>query len=218
MRRNRAVLTAEVLALCVGLVLLFRVLNPDPAVLMKKRAAERAEGDPKAKVWITEYFDYQCPPCANAYFLLSDWMKKNPGKAYLQVRYFPLPAHKNSMKAAIHAECATRQTGKFWLMHHLIFQHQSEWANEAYPELKYLAYAQQAGLDLERWDACTKDPATEKALRDEKAEAEKLGVKITPTFFVNGKMVVGTNELVKELDAAVAAEEKRPADEKKPAA
>lgn len=199
--KNKFLTTAAVVVLCVGSIFLLRILRPDPAEMLKKRISERSSGDPKAKIWVTEYFDYQCPPCASAHALLQEWMLKNPGKIYLQVRYFPLPAHKHSVKAAIHAECATRQPGKFWKFHGLLFDHQAEWASDAYPELKFLTYAETAELDLPRWDACTKDPATEKFVSGEKAEAEKLGIKITPSFFVNGKLIVGTQALMQELNA-----------------
>ena len=210
MKQSKALVTAEIIVLCVASIFLIQILRPDPEGVLKKRITERSWGDPKSKVWVTEYFDYQCPPCANAHAFLRDWMQKNPGKIYLQVRYFPLPAHKNSMTATVHAECATRQQGKFQKFHDLVFDHQSEWAADAYPELKFLTYAQEADLDLARWDVCTKDPATEKFISEEKAQAEKLGVKITPSFFVNGKMVVGTKALSDELNAIT--------DEKKPAA
>ncbi len=201
--KNKFVQTALVLVLCVGSVFLVRIWRPNPEEVFKKRIAERSIGDSKAKVWITEYFDYQCPPCGAANKLLRDWMAKHPGKIYLQVRYFPLPGHKYSMKAVVHAECASRQKGKFFKFHDALFDHQSEWAVDAYPELRFLTYAQQAGLELKSWDACTKDPETKIFVKEEKAKAEKLGVKITPTFFVNGKMVIGTNALVEELNAIV---------------
>ena len=70
---------------------------------------------------------------------------------------------------------------------------------DPYAELKFLTYAQSAGIDLPRWDACVKDPETEKFVTEEKKKGEALGVKITPSFFVNGKLVVGMNGLSDEL-------------------
>src|SRR6185295_4383525 len=113
---------------CVGAVFLFRGFKPNPEELLKKRTTERSLGDSKAALWITEYFDYQCPPCASARKVLEDAMEEHPGKIYLQVRYFPLPMHKNSLKAAVAGDCASRQPGKFWKFHKAIFEHQSEWA------------------------------------------------------------------------------------------
>ncbi len=187
--------------ICVGVVFVVKTLKPNPEELLKKRIAERSVGDPKAPVWVTEYFDYQCPPCGTAHAVLGDWMASHPGKIYLQLRYYPIPKHPYALKAAIHAECAARQEGKFFKFHDALFDHQAEWAQESYPELKFLMYAQEAGLELNRWDACTKDPEVEKFVNEERAKADSLGVKITPSFFVNDKMVVGTKALVEELDA-----------------
>ena len=199
MLKNKFFVTILVVLLCAGSVWLFRAFKPNAEELLNKRVAERSRGDSKAPLWVTEYFDYQCPPCAAARKLLDDAMQKYPGKIYLQVRYFPLPAHKNSVKAAIHAECASHQPGKFWKFHEQIFEHQNDWAMDPYPELKFLNYAQTADLDLERWDACTKDPAVEKTVTEEKTKGESLGVKITPSFFINGQLVVGINGLNEEL-------------------
>ena len=192
-------MTLLVLALCVGGVLSFRALKPDPEMLLKKRIAERSKGDAKASLWITEYFDYQCPPCGTAHKVLSDAVLKYPGKIYLQVRYYPLPAHQNALSAAVHSECASRQSGKFWAFHDQLFTHQGQWATDPYAELQFLKFAEEAKIDLPSWDACTKDPATEQFVKDEKAKGESLGVKITPSFFVNGKLIVGVNALTEEL-------------------
>ena len=216
MLKNKFFVTLLAAFLCVGGVLLFRTFKPDPEALLKKRVAERSLGDPKAGFWITEYYDYQCPPCGSARKLLDDVMKRFPGKIYLQVRYFPLPAHKNALSAAVHAECASRQPGHFWAFHEQLFEHQQEWAMDPYASLKFLNYAQSAGIDTPRWDACAKDPETEKYVLEEKKKGEALGIKITPSFFVNGKLVVGVNGLsdaLKELEpkAAPSVEPQAPA-------
>lgn len=200
--KNKLLLTAAIVVLCVGSVFLIKTLKPNPEEVLKRRIAERSFGDPKAPVWVTEYFDYQCPPCGMAHQALRDWMTKRPGKIYLQARFYPLPMHSYAMKAAIYAECASRQKGKFWQFHDALFDHQAEWVTGTYPELKFLAYAQQAGLDVNQWDTCAKDPQVEKFVNEERDKARTLGVQITPTFFVNGKIAVGTQDLIKELDSA----------------
>ena len=196
---NKWVVTIAVLLACVGLVSVVRASRPSPEEQLKKRIAERSFGDPKAALGITEYFDYQCPPCANAYKVLEEAIKKYPGKIYLQARYYPFPAHKNAMRAAICAECAARQKGRFWQFHGKVFQHQSDWANDPYAELKFLTYAQEAGVDIRSWDACLKDPEVPKFVAAEKEKGVSLGVKITPSFFINGKLVVGVDGLATEL-------------------
>jgi protein-disulfide isomerase len=159
---------------------------------------QRSKGDLSAKTHITEYFDYQCPPCAMANKMFKERMAERPGSYHLEVRYFPLPGHRNAMKAAIHAECAARQ-GRFWDFHDKLFENQNEWANDSYAELKYLGYAKDLNLDLARWDACVKDPKTEAFVAKEKEQGQALGAQITPSFFVNGKLIVGNFPLIEEL-------------------
>ena len=195
MLKNRFFITALIFSACIGSVLLFRALKVG-AVLPS--AEQRTRGDKKAPIQITEYFDYQCPPCANARKLLEDRMKERPGEIHLEVRYFPLSGHMNSLKAAVHAECAARQ-GAFWKFHDEVFSHQSEWATDPYAELKFLTYVQSIGIDLKKWDTCTKDPAVAEFVQGEKKQGETLGLTTTPSFFVNGKLVVGVFPFIEEV-------------------
>ncbi len=195
MLRKKIITTLLVIGLCVGSIFGIRALKPNSDEVMKKRLAERSTGNSNSKTWITEYFDYQCPPCSMAAMVLREHLKAKPDSIYLQVRYFPLPGHPHAMKTATYAECASRQPGKFWKFHELLFSHQKDWAVEKYPELKFLEYAKEAGLDLEKWDRCTKDPEVPKFIADEKSRAVELGVSTTPSFFVNGELVVGVKGL-----------------------
>ncbi len=208
MLKNKTVVTAIVLIACFGSVLFIRALRPNPEVVLKQRIAERSVGSEKAPLWITEYFDYQCPPCATARHVLDGAIREHPGQIYLQARFFPLPAHKNGMKAARYAECAARQKGKFWKFHEELFKNQADWAMDDYAQIKFVSYAQSAELNLKELNACVLDPETEKAVIEEKKKGADLGVQITPSFFVNGKIVVGTNGLMDELKAYFLKEEK----------
>lgn len=199
MKIGRNLRTALVLAVCVGAVFGVRAFKPHPDTVLKQRASERSLGDEKAPFWVTEYFDYQCPPCARARDVLEKAMADHPGKIYLQARYFPLPGHKHAMKAAVYAECVSRQKGKFWAFHDEMLKKQAEWTHDPYAALKFAAYAEKAGADIGRLDACSHDPKTEEMVLEEKKKAQELGVQSTPTFFVNGKIAVGIDGLEKEL-------------------
>ncbi len=201
MRKNKWFLTGIVLSACVVSVLATRALKPHPDEVLKKRIAERSKGEEKAKLWITEYFDYQCPPCAKAAAFLETAMAEHPGQIYLQVRNFPQPGHKNALKAARYAECVSHQKGKFWTYHDELFKNQAQWSQDPYADIRFAAYAEGMGLDVKKLDACVHDPAAEKTVLDEKKKAEEIGVRQTPSFFVNGKLVVGVKALEGELDA-----------------
>jgi protein-disulfide isomerase len=181
MKMNKNLATVVLAGLSVIFVFAFKELRPNPDAELKKRLSERSLGSEKAALWITEYFDYQCPPCARASHLLKEQIGKNPGKIYLQVKHFPLPGHKNAMKAAVYGECASRQAGKFWHFHE-----------------------KDAGLDLKKLDACVADLTVQTSVEQEKAKGQELGVQTTPTFFVNGQIHVGLIELQKALDKELA--------------
>ena len=194
--------TVLLAAVCVGGILLVRVMRPDPSEVLKRRMAERSMGAEKAPVWITEYFDYQCPPCAIAAKTLKEAITQKPDRYFLQARYYPLPAHKNALKAAVYAECVSRQKGRFWAFHEAVFEHQKDWAKDPYPQIHFARYAEAAGADLHALDACVSDPKVQEAVEEEKKKGSDLGVQITPSFFVNGKLVVGNQALKQELEQA----------------
>jgi protein-disulfide isomerase len=200
---KKILMTAGVLLAAAGFVLGLRTLRPDPAAVLKQRQAERSLGSEKAPVWITEYFDYQCPPCAKARGILEEEMAAHPGQIYLQARFFPLPGHRHAMKAALYAECASRQKGKFWKFHEAMLTHQDEWKDDAYASFRFVSYAEEAGLDLKRLDACVQDPKTQEAVAEEKKKAQEIGVQMTPTFYINSNMIIGTEKLHDEIQAAV---------------
>src|SRR5258706_4082559 len=82
-------------------------------------------------------------------------------------------------------EAALRQ-GKFWEMHNKIYADQGAMSPE-----KYRDYARELGLDLARYDRDIADPAVKQRIADDAAEAAKLGVSATPSFFVNGRYLAG---------------------------
>ena len=203
MRNKKILATVTLVSISVGMILAIRALKPDPAELLKTRNAERSQGSEKAPIWITEYFDYQCPPCATARTILEKAMTEHPGQIYLQARFFPLPAHKNGTRAALFAECASHQKGKFWKFHEEMLKRQDEWAKDDYAIFKFTSYAESIGMNLKQLDACVHDPKTEADVAEEKKKAVAIGVQMTPTFYVNGKMVVGAKALLEEIKAVL---------------
>ena len=101
-------------------------------------------------------------------------------------RHLPLVSiHKNAMPAAIASEAARKQ-GKFWEFHDKVFANQSKLTLD---DLR--RYAQEAGLDMARFDKDFLDPALKKRVDDDMAEAKSLGITGTPGFFVNGRYLNG---------------------------
>jgi protein-disulfide isomerase len=197
--KNKLFLTVTIGAVCVGSVILMRAFTPSPEELLKQGIAQRSQGNENAPIKIIEYFDYQCEACEHANKLLKDLIDMNPGKIYLQARFYPLPGHKNALKAAVFAECVSLQKDKFWPFHEEIFRNQATWAKDPYAQIRFASYSTSVGVDLKHLDACVADPEVEKRILEEKKKAAELSVKVTPSFFVNEKFVVGLDQLIQEL-------------------
>jgi len=184
--------------------------GPKGRLTFDPRTSSRSQGNPHAPIWVVEYLDYQCKSCALSVPIIHEFMSKHPGKVYLQLRFHPLPrAHRHAIRAAIYGECAAKQK-KFWPMHNLLFEKQDEWGPSESPDAFFNRYAVQAGLDDQRLSACVDDPATKTAVMAERDEGQAIGVKSTPTFFVNGKMSVGVIGLKELLEAQSGQKGKEP--------
>ena len=103
----------------------------------------------------------------------------------LVFKHMPLTMHSKAQAAHEAAEAANLQ-GKFWEMHDKIFSDQ-----RGMSEAKYLEYAAEIGLDVEKFKKDLKSPAVQKRIKVDTAQATKLGVTGTPAFFVNGRFLSG---------------------------
>ena len=90
---------------------------------------ENVKGNKNATTTLIEYSDFQCPACGSYYPILKKVAEDMGAQVRFAYRHFPLPQHKNAKLAATVAEAAGKQ-GKFWEMHDLIFQNQSDWSEE----------------------------------------------------------------------------------------
>jgi protein-disulfide isomerase len=110
-------------------------------------------------------------------------------KLQITFREFPLaPAHQHAIAAASAAEAAGLQ-GKFWQMHDLLYEHQNDWKDKFDVRPIFEGYAQQIGLDLDRYKRDVAGEAVAQRIFLDKKRGESLGVKGTPTVFLNGREV-----------------------------
>lgn len=119
------------------------------------------------------------------------------------VRYLPL--HGNSVEAAQAAEAAKEQ-GEFEAMYKALFDNATEWGHQETSQRElFFSYAEEIGLDMERFEQVYDDPATTQRIEQSAADAEALGVTGTPTFFVDGKPLEPTRveDLTNPLDTAL---------------
>lgn len=143
------------------------------------------KGKADAPVTIVAFSDFQCPFCKSAAGTIAQVEKAYPDKVKIAFKNLPLPFHEHAKPAAIAALAANKQ-GKFWEMHDLLFANQQDLSDEKFVEL-----AKQLGLDQAKFKADLADPAIAKQIEEDSALANKLGVRGTPGFFVNGVEVKG---------------------------
>lgn len=146
-------------------------------------------GNPKAKAVLIEYSDFQCPACANSYFLVEQLLKDYDGKILFVYRFFPLTqTHKNALPSSYAAYAAFLQ-GKFPEMEDEIFTNQIKWKDENNARDIFLSYAEKIGLDMEKYKKDVNSDETIKIVSDSENSAISLGINSTPTFFLNGKQI-----------------------------
>ena len=146
-------------------------------------AADHIRGAHDAPVTIIEYGDFECPSCKQAAPAVLLLIKRFPGHVRLVFRHFPLEeVHANALAAAEASEAAAAQ-GRFWEMHDQLFDNQ---AHLQLPRLRQIAEA--LGLDVRRFSEELEDHVHLPRIRQNVAEGQRLSVRATPTFYVNGTL------------------------------
>ena len=141
----------------------------------------------------TLYTDYQCPYCAKAEPKFEEAAKKLDGIINVTVRNMPLNMHANAVPAALAVEAAEAQ-GKHLEMANKLFATQNDWKSiKERDKLRTLFndYAKELGLNVEEFDKVLLASDTVKPIQRDYEHAVKIGVKGTPTFAVNDKVVEG---------------------------
>ena len=141
----------------------------------------------------TLYTDYQCPYCAKAEPKFEEAAKKLDGVLNVTVRHMPLNMHVNAVPAALAVEAAEAQ-GKHLEMANKLFTTQNDWKGiSERDKLRTLFndYAKELGLNVEEFDKVLLASDTVKPIQRDYEHAVKIGVKGTPTFVVNDKVVEG---------------------------
>ncbi|MGZ9166966.1 MAG: DsbA family protein [Anaerolineales bacterium] len=149
-----------------------------------------AIGPADAPITIVEFSDYQCPYCRRWHEdVYEPLLAAYPGKVRLVYRHFPLSSiHPDATSAAEAAMCAGEQDA-FWPFHEKLF------SSDALGNTTYVQYAQELGLNMNNFESCMNDRKYQQAVDDDLNFAVNLGIRSTPTFFINGIAVVGAQPL-----------------------
>jgi protein-disulfide isomerase len=160
--------------------------GPPPADISTVNLAKApVRGASDAPVTFVEFSDFQCPYCGQAAPMMTQLMAAYPGKIKWIFKHFPLPIHPDA-PLAHQAALAAEAQGKFWEMHDKIFANQRSLKKET-----YIGYAKELGLDVARFEKDLDSGKYKPALMADLADGQKVGIRGTPTFFINGKRVVG---------------------------
>ncbi|MBF9133249.1 thioredoxin domain-containing protein [Plantactinospora sp. S1510] len=153
------------------------VVRPD-----SHRLSTAADG----KVTVVEFLDFECEACGAAYPGVERLRDEYGDRITYVIRYFPIASHPNALNAAHAAEAASRQGG-FEQMYVKLFDNQTAWSHREQSQVETLVgYAGELGLDVEKFRADIASPEVDARVRSDAEDGQRIGVRGTPTFFVNG--------------------------------
>ncbi len=140
-----------------------------------------AIGPQDAPITVVEFADFECPFCSMVVPILDQVVHDYAPSVRVVFKHFPLTSHKHAELAARAAVAAGNQ-GKFWEMHHRIFDNQSQLDR---PRLETLAKA--LNLDSKRFNDDIDASETAKRVAKDHAQGSDAGIKGTPAIFINGR-------------------------------
>lgn len=147
-------------------------------------------------VVIVEWADFECPFCGAAAPVLDETVDKYPDQVQLVFKNFPLSSHEHSEVAA-RAAMAAKKQGKFWQMHHALFEHQKDGLGEQ----TINKLARDIGLDMKKFSEDLASEEVADMVAADRKQAEKLGLRGTPTIYINGRQFeIELFNLAEDLD------------------
>ncbi|MBR9698956.1 DsbA family protein [Candidatus Woesearchaeota archaeon] len=179
------------------------VVNPTEPDPMPEEVVPYPESD---EVIFIEYSDFECPFCISFYTDTLPQIKEKyveTGDIKYIYKHFPLSFHPSAQKAAEATECA-RDQGKFWEMHDALFE-----KGVSDGVVSFKEYASDLDLDREEFDSCLDSGEKASIIQKHIAEGQLAGVRGTPAFFINGRLISGAQPFEnfdRELTAALEAD------------
>src|SRR6266508_6905667 len=189
--------------------MLYRAKRPQVVSIPENQMLQKGDtvsahvrGNPDAPVTLEEYGDFQCPPCGMFAAFLQQLEKEYDSRLRVVLRNFPLLMHEHAREAALAAEAAGLQ-GHFWEMHDVLYREQAFWSYAPNARGLFESYAGTIGLNLDQF---RKDIDSEKAkerVDSDHARGDSLGVKLTPTIFINNQPVDPKDKNPEGIHAAI---------------
>jgi protein-disulfide isomerase len=161
----------------------------DAPVFTVDTNGDRRMGPDRAPITIVEFSDFQCPYCRQGVKILKTLRQLYGDRIRIVYRDYLGPNHPYALQAAEAARCAGEQ-GKFWEYHDLLFDRQSPGTGWDFRLL-----AKELGLQPSAFDSCLHSGRFREQIANDLQEGLKLGITSTPTFFINGRPLVGAQPL-----------------------
>jgi len=189
------IIVAVALAAFGGGAALYRAKRPQVKNIPENQSASakgdtpaHVRGNPDAPVTLEEFADFQCPPCGQFAPFAEELLREYDSRLRVVFRNFPLPAHEHAREAALAAEAAGFQ-GKFWEMHDTLYREQAAWSKAPNARELFESYAGTLGLDMDKFKTDMDSDAAKARVDSDHALGDFLGVKVTPTLFINNRPV-----------------------------
>jgi protein-disulfide isomerase len=165
--------------------------NPSVDASELDLVGEPTLGSEDATVTVVEFSDYECPFCGRFYSESFGQLKEeyiDTGLVKFVFKDFPLSFHQNAKPASIAANCVQAQLGDeaYFEYHDVLFEGQTSLTAS---NLK--TWAVDLGVNEAEYDSCIADPEMADEVDQDFAEGSSLGVSGTPSFFINGNLIVG---------------------------
>jgi protein-disulfide isomerase len=159
-------------------------------------------GKPDAPVTLEEFADFQCPPCGQFAPFAEELLREYDSRLRVVFRNFPLPAHEHAREAAMAAEAAGFQ-GKFWEMHDTLYREQPTWSKAPNARELFESYAGTLGLNMDQFKKDMDSDKARERVDSDHALGDSLGIKVTPTLFINKRPVEQQQKNPDGLRAAI---------------
>jgi len=145
-------------------------------------------GNPNAPVTLEEFGDFQCAPCGTFATFGEELLKEYDSRLRIVFRNFPLQGHEHAREAALAAEAAGMQ-GHFWEMHDVLYREQVFWSYAPNARELFESYAGTIGLNLDQFRKDMDSEKVKERVDSDHARGDSLGIKVTPTLFINNQPV-----------------------------
>jgi protein-disulfide isomerase len=146
-------------------------------------ASDHSTGSARAESLLLEYGDYECPSCSEAEPVTRHLIDAFGSRLRFVFRHFPLAEHPHAELAAEAAEAAAAQD-KFWPMHHLLFTHWRQLEPDG-----LVRCAEMAGLNMHRFSTAIAERTYRPRVQEHRRSGERIGLRGSPSFFLNGRLV-----------------------------